>query len=163
MTGGDGGSGEHLVTHAEHKQTVEHHRVGRNFADLARAQDSCRGCAQKGGRVEKVFGTELLEHPDQHVCQCGYSEQAVLPTTEEQEHDRASADDRIEQGEQVGTKNVPEAPTRSPGQRVDHAGAHSSVDFAAIQPADSKLCDVHRSECRLAGSGHMLRARVWLR
>ena len=131
--------------------------IGRDLADLAIAKDSRRRRAEKGEGVEKAFSAELLEHPYQHVREGGETEQAVLPIAEEQEHYRTSADDRIEQGEQVGAKDMPEAPTGSRREGIGHVGADSSRHLAVIQPANSQLCEIQRRECGPAGSGRRLR------
>ena len=98
--------GSNLVAHAEHKQIVDDNPIGGDLTDPAVSHDSCRGRTEKSERIEKAFGAEFLQHSDQHVRQGRESEQAVLPIAEEQENESAGPHNRIEQGEQVGPKDV---------------------------------------------------------
>ena len=92
---------------------VDDNPIRRDLTDPSVSHDSCRGRTEQSERIEKAFGAEFLQHSDQHVRQGRESEQAVLPIAEEQENESAGPHNRIEQGEQVGPKDVREAPARS--------------------------------------------------
>ena len=114
----DDGVGGHLVAGTQHEDVVEHDFRRGDLELLPVATHPRARGVQQGEPVERALGAELLDAADDRVRERREAEQRVLPAAEQQKDEEAGADDRVEQREDVGADDVPDAAAGIRGERV---------------------------------------------
>ena len=80
---------------------------------------------QKGKPFQHPSGPEFLDTADHGVGQGREAKESVLPPSQQQQQHETGQDHRIEQGEDVGTQDVPKAAAGEGRNAVGQPGAYS--------------------------------------
>lgn len=105
----DGGIRTDLVAGPEYQDVVTHD-VGRgDFRDGAITQHPGSRGLKDGEAVQRPLRPELLDDADDRVSRRCQPEESILPAPEEEQQQEACTHDGVEEGQYVGTKDVPQA------------------------------------------------------
>ena len=125
----------HLITQGQLDDIVDHDVARRNHRHRPVAQDGRLRRIDNRQGVQRALGAQLRDDADHRVDDHNAAENTVAQVTEQQDNDRRSDNDRIEERHHVLADDRCHGPRRAILDAVDRAARHPFKDLVGTQAA----------------------------